>query len=78
MCFFRIFIKSWTGFHTRRFIFSLHVENALLLDDVKLDEAVSAFLHFCFVCILHYPKEAGTLGDILQHMVAEYGDDTGT
>lgn len=62
----------------KTFIFSLHVEKDELLGTLEFDDAVAAFIHISFVCDLKYPKEASTLGDILQRQVAKYGDDSGT
>ena len=42
--------------YCRTFIFSLHVEKDELLDTLEFAEAVTAFLHLCFVCDLKYPK----------------------
>ena len=58
--------------------FELWVEKERLLENMELEESISAFLHLVFCYNLTYPKEAETICDWLQRVVAEYGNDEGT
>lgn len=62
----------------KKFHFEVHVEKELLLANLDLPEAIAGFLHLAFVLNLKYAKESQTLLDIMQRLVAKYGDDSGT
>ena len=46
--------------------------------NLDLIEVIASFLHLAFVFGLEYPQDANTVADILQRLVASYGDDSGT
>ena len=62
----------------KAFIFELWVEHSKLLVNLDLIEVIASFLHLAFVFGLEYPQDANTVADILQRLVASYGDDSGT
>lgn len=61
-------------------LFDLVVERDPMIRGLNsIEEAVTSFLHLCFVCHLEYPKGSGTLCTFLQRWVAkldEFGHKT--
>lgn len=73
-------------------MFEVHVEKQRILSNLDLSSAIASLLHLAFVFNIKYPKvmlyirfifsntlfqESQTLGDILQRLVARYGDESG-
>ena len=56
-------------------MFEVHAENELVCGNMDLMSALSFLLHLCFALDLEYPKESETVYDIIQRLVAKYGDD---
>ena len=77
----------------RGFVFEVWAEKTRLLDNLNMPQAIAGLLHLAFVFDLKYPEvcwnfknykclncttqESETVADILQRLVARYGDDTG-
>ena len=66
-------IKVGKNYH-----FELWVERERVLENLELEQSISAFLHLAFCFHLKYPKSAETVADFLQRVVADSGDDSGT
>jgi hypothetical protein len=64
-------------FCLRNVFFDLMVEKAVFIHGMtRLEDAISSFLHVCFVANLHFPSGSGILCTFLQRWVAkldEYG-----
>ena len=60
------------------YVCELWVENEKLFGNLSLPAAISSFFHLCFVAHLKYPKGAEFVADLLQTVVAKYGDKSGT
>jgi hypothetical protein len=59
-------------------VFDLYVEREPFISGLEtLEQAVSSFLHVCFVANIHYPVGSGTLCTFLQRWVAKL-DENGT
>jgi hypothetical protein len=58
--------------------FDLVVEKEVFIHGMeRLEDAISSFLHLCFVANLHFPKGSGILSTFLQRWVAKL-DEHGT
>ena len=65
-------------FYFRRVYFDLIVEQKVLIHGLEnLEDAVSSFLHVCFVTNMKYPNGAGLVCMLLQRWVAKL-DEHGT
>jgi hypothetical protein len=56
----------------RKIVFDLVVERRPFISSMEtLEEAISSFLHVCFVANMEYPTGSGILATYLQRMVAK-------
>ncbi len=64
--------KLTKTFVCRKVFFDLFVEKDVFVHGMeRLEEAVSSFLHVCFVANLEFPRGSGTLCTFLQRWVAK-------
>jgi hypothetical protein len=67
-----MFFFTFPIFVFRKVFFDLVVERQPFISGMKtLEEAVSSFLHLCFVANMEYPSGSGILATFLQRWVAK-------
>jgi hypothetical protein len=58
-------------------VFELWVEKQRILEQLDMAQCIASFLHLVFTFDLKFPKNAETVCDFLQRVVADYGTDEG-